>query len=48
MPVLALALVIVALILGVVAVIEARGRAWAAWGVVALAVAALLTMWPGR
>lgn len=39
-----LILVIAALVFGVVAVVEARGRNWAAWGVVALAVAALLVV----
>lgn len=35
---LVLTLAIVALVFGIVAVIEGQGRAWAGWGVVALAV----------
>lgn len=38
----ALVLAIAALILGIVAVVESRGRAWAGWGVIALAVIHLL------
>lgn len=30
-----------ALILGIVAIVESRGRSWAGWGVVCLAVALL-------
>lgn len=37
-----LILAIAALILGIVAVVEANGRAWAGWGVIALAVIHLL------
>lgn len=37
-----LVLVIAGLILGIVAVIEARGRSWAGWGVVCIAAALLL------
>jgi hypothetical protein len=33
---------IIALVLGVIAEIEAQGRNWAGWGVVALAVGILL------
>lgn len=37
-----LILAVIALILGIVAVVEARGRNFAAWGVIALAVIHLL------
>lgn len=37
-----LILTIAALILGIVAVIEAQGRSFAGWGVICLAAAALL------
>ena len=37
-----LVLALVALILGIVAVVEARGRSWSGWGVIALAVLHLL------
>jgi len=37
-----LVLAIAALILGIVAVIEAQGRSWAGWGVICLAVIFLL------
>ena len=37
-----LVLALVALVLGIVAVVEARGRSWAGWGVIALAVLHLL------
>lgn len=40
---LTLALAIVALVLGIIGVVEARGRNWAAWGVIALAALHLLT-----
>ena len=39
---LALVLAIAALILGIVAVVESRGRNWAGWGVIALAAIQLL------
>lgn len=42
-----LILIIAAGIFGVVAVVEARGRNWAGWGVIALAVAGLIAVWPG-
>lgn len=37
-----LILAIAALILGIVAVVEARGRNWAGWGVICLAAIVLL------
>ena len=37
-----LVLAVVALVLGIVAVVEARGRSWAGWGVCALAAIHLL------
>ncbi len=37
----------VALFVGALALFEARGRDWAAWGVVALAVGHLLTYFKG-
>lgn len=42
MTTLELVLVIAGLILGIVSVVEARGRSWAGWGVIALAAALLL------
>ena len=47
MAMLILILLIAALVFGVVAVIEARGRSWAGWGVIALAIAGLIGAWPG-
>jgi hypothetical protein len=41
-----LILIIAALVLGMVAVIEAAWRNWAGWAVTALAVAALIVVWP--
>lgn len=43
-----LVLIIAAGVLGAVAVIEANWRSWAGWGVLALAVAALIAVWPAR
>ena len=43
MPLLQLVLLIAGLIFGLVAVIESRGLNWAAWGVVAIALALLFT-----
>lgn len=37
-----LILAVIALALGIVAVIEANGRSWAGWGVIALAVSQLI------
>ena len=37
-----LVLAIAALILGIVSVVEARGRSWAGWGVICLAAIHLL------
>lgn len=37
-----LVLAIAALILGIIAVVEARGRNWAGWGVICLAAIVLL------
>lgn len=37
-----LILAIAALILGIIAVVEARGRDWAGWGVIALAAIVLV------
>jgi hypothetical protein len=37
-----LILALIALVLGIVAVVESRGRDWAGWGVVVLAVVVLL------
>ena len=42
MPTVTLLLAIVAIILGAVAVIEANGRNWAGWGVIALAAIVIL------
>jgi hypothetical protein len=42
MSTLVLILLIAALVFGIVAIVEARGRSWAGWGVVCLAVALLL------
>ena len=39
---LTLVLAIAALVLGIVGVVEARGRNWAAWGVICLAAIVLL------
>jgi len=41
--VIGLVLAIAALILGVVGVVEARGRNWAAWGVICLAALHLIS-----
>ena len=37
-----LVLFVAALVFGIAAVVEARGHSWAGWGVLCLAVAALL------
>lgn len=37
-----LILLVIGLVFGIVAVIEANGRSWAGWGVIALAAALLL------
>lgn len=42
MGILFLILVIAALVLAIVAIVEASGRNWAAWGVLMLAIAELL------
>ncbi len=42
MTTLTLVLLIVGLIFGIVAVVEANGRNWAGWGVIAIAAALLL------
>ena len=39
---LALILAVAALILGIVAVVESKGRSWAGWGVICLAAIQLL------
>ncbi len=42
MSTLELVLIIAGLVLGIVAVVEARGRSWVGWGVICLAAALLL------
>lgn len=41
-----LLLILAGLIFGIVAVVESGLRNWAGWGVIALAVAALIMVWP--
>lgn len=42
MNILQLVLFIAGLVLGIVAVVEAHGRSWSGWGVIALAVGLLI------
>lgn len=48
MSILVLLLVIVAMAFAIVELVVSRGRAWLAWGLLALAIAVLLLVLPGH